>query len=161
MSESTGGQLVGASRVCAVLVTDKMLHPKENGFDGKWVVHGDDGKLALEPVQSMLNIPAHAVLTPTVGDGALLLQTVKRDLMPDMTDYSGVNICVVHTEALMDPRAGALVAQVLLFPVGFVTIADMQASNMPSSLVPETTGDGIASESKVISIVPREGSHES
>ena len=73
-------------------------------------------------MKSMLNTPMNAVITPSVEDGASLLKKVKEDLMPDMSDYSGMSVCVVHSEVVIDVPSGSLMAQVLLFPVLFLHI---------------------------------------
>ena len=164
MNEQAGNYIPGATRACAVVATNKEVRPGEQGFEGMWVVKGQDGKAALEPVVSMLNIPNSAILVPSVEDGRALLAHVKKDLMPDMTDYSGSNICVVHSEALLDVTNCSLMAQVLLFPVGYVSLADMEAIKISSDAmkvtevptVPETTGEETTSEAKIISIVPND-----
>lgn len=156
------GNQFAATRVCAVMATKSTCKPNDPGFEGIWVVHGENGGLALEPVKSMLNIPVNAIITPSVEDGASLLQKVKEDLMPEMSDYSGMSVCVVHSEVIMDIPSASLMAQVLLFPVGFVSLADMQATKVAQSVMnvgdakPESTGDGASSESAVIRVVSGE-----
>lgn len=158
-----GNDMFVINRGCAVLATNSSCKPTDHGFTGSWVVHDSDGKLALEPMQSMLKTPMNAVVTPTVEDGAALLKRVKDELMPDMTDYSGVSMCILHAEAILDTSSNALMAQVVLFPIGFMSLADMQAAqaaNIANETMvikpepPESTGDGSSSESKIISIVP-------
>lgn len=159
------GNQFAATRVCAVMATKSTCKPSDPSFEGNWVVHGENGGLALEPVKSMLNTPMNAVITPSVEDGASLLKKVKEDLMPDMSDYSGMSVCVVHSEVVIDVPSGSLMAQVLLFPVGFVSLADVQATQIAQSAmdisdgsdggqpVPESTGEGTSSESAVIRVV--------
>ena len=115
-------QVMTVNRVFVVVATDKDIEPGMPGFDGQWVTH-KDGKAVLEPIEHMLRIPNNAILAANIQEGTALLNMVKEKLMPNMSKKSGLQMCVVHTEAILipDPSQCNLQATALLFPVGYLS----------------------------------------
>lgn len=132
MIPSTNGanQFV-VDRVFAVLVTDGDKAPYEPGWSGQWGVvipsnqPGVGGSVGLAPVQSVMMVPENAILCSNPQEGILMLQKIKAEVFPDMSDKSGLQACVVHTEAVFDPQQGRLMPNLMLFPVGFMAYGDM------------------------------------
>lgn len=120
-------QVITVNRVFVAVVTDKDIEPGMPGFDGQWVTHKDN-KAALEPIEHMLRIPNNAILVASVQEGMALLSMVKDKLMPNMSNKSGLQMCVVHTEAILvsDPSQNSLQATALLFPMGYLSMEVME-----------------------------------
>lgn len=118
-------------RVFSVLVTTGDKAPYEPGWEGQWGVinpsnkPGVGGSIGLAPVQSLMAIPENAILCANPQEGILTLERIKAELLPEMSDKSGVQACVVHTEAVFDPQQGRLLPNLMLFPVGFMAYGDM------------------------------------
>lgn len=119
------------SRVFVAVATDSVSLPGTPDYNGQWVIH-NEGKAALMTVEHLLNVPSNAILAASLEEGMALLDMVKEKLMPNMTDSSGLQICVVHTEAIMDPSSNSLQGHVLLFPVGFMALGDIKARSAAS-----------------------------
>lgn len=145
-------QAMAVNRVFVAIATEKNAEPGTPEFDGKWVTHKDN-KAALEPIEHMLRIPNNAILVSNIQEGMTLLNMVKEKLMPNMSSKSGLQICVVHTEAILspDPAESNLQATVLLFPVGYLTMEAMSMEqnleqNFEVKVAPETATDSVAVE---------------
>ena len=120
-------QAMAVNRVFVAVATDKDIEPGAPGFSGQWVVHKDN-KAALEPVEHLLRIPNNAILVSNIQEGMALMNLVKEKLMPNLSKKSGLQICVVHTEAVLspDPSQNNLQATVLLFPVGYLSMEALE-----------------------------------
>lgn len=69
-----------------------------------------------------------------------MLQKIKAEIEPEMSDKSCLQACVVHTEAIFDPQQGRLLPNLMLFPVGFMAYGDMvKVQDMPAG---ENVTDG-------------------
>lgn len=133
-------------RVFAVLVTTGDKAPYEPGWTGSWGIvtpsnqPGVGGSIGLAPVQSVMSIPENAILCANPQEGILMLQKIKAEIEPEMSDKSGLQACVVHTEAIFDPQQGRLLPNLMLFPVGFMAYGDMvKVQDMPAG---ENVTDG-------------------
>ena len=118
-------------RVFAILVTTGDKAPYEPGWTGQWGVvtpsnqPGVGGSIGLAPVQSVMSIPENAILCANPQEGILMLEKIKAEVEPKMSEKSGLQACVVHTEAVFDPQQGRLLPNLMLFPVGFMAYGDM------------------------------------
>ena len=119
------------SRVFVAIVTrtNTMPLPDGNSF---WVVQGSDGKPALEPVrQSLLAVPTNVVLSVSLGDCSGLLFYVKNTLMPDLSPYSGIQVNVVHTEAVYNAEKGTISTEMSLYPTQYIPMSAMTIQQSP------------------------------
>lgn len=129
-STNNANQFV-VDRVFTILVTEEDKAPYEPGWTGQWGIvvpsnqPGVGGSIGLAPVQSIMAVPENAILCANPNEGILMLQKIKAEQMPNMSGKSGLQACVVHTEAIFDPLQGRLVTNLLLFPVGFMAYDDM------------------------------------
>lgn len=118
-------------RVFAILVTTGDKAPYEPGWTGSWGIvtpsnqPGVGGSIGLAPVQSVMSIPENAILCANPQEGILMLEKIKAEVEPKMSEKSGLQACVVHTEAVFDPQQGRLLPNLMLFPVGFMAYGDM------------------------------------
>lgn len=147
-------QAMAVNRVFVAVATDKDIEPGAPGFSGQWVVHKDN-KAALEPVEHLLRIPNNAILVSNIQEGMALMNLVKEKLMPNLSKKSGLQICVVHTEAVLspDPSQNNLQATVLLFPVGYLSMEALEMDqnleqNFEVKVAPETATESVVVEEK-------------
>lgn len=128
---ANGANMVVLDRVFVLLITEEDKMPMDTDWKGEFVVsvpptqEGQGPALALVPVQNIMQVPSNAVLCSNPNEGILLLQKVKAELKPNMSGKSGLQACVVHTEAIFDLQNGHLAPNLMLFPVGFMPYDDM------------------------------------
>lgn len=129
-----GGQKMFAlSRVFVAVVTKNNAMPMPDG-NSFWVVQGADGKPALEPVrQSLLAVPTNVVLSISLEDCSGLLFYVRNVLMKDMTPFSGIQVNVVHTEAVYDADKGTINTEMSLYPTQYIPMSAMSVQQTPDS----------------------------
>lgn len=141
MNTSTNGaNMVVLDRVFVILITEDDKMPFEEGWKGEFAVSvpptqaGEAATIGLAPVQSIMQVPNNAILCANPNEGILLLQKIKAELKPNMSGKSGLQACVVHTEALFDMQTGNLAPNLMLFPVGFMPYDDMVKAPTPEQI---------------------------
>lgn len=139
-ANANGANMVVLDRVFVILVTEDDKMPYEPDWKGEFAVsnppaQGEQGAtIGLLPVQSIMQVPNNAILCANPNEGILLLQKIKAENKPNMSGKSGLQACVVHTEAIFDFQTGTLVPNLMLFPVGFMPYEDMVKEPTPEQI---------------------------
>lgn len=111
------------SRVFVAVATKNNAMPLPDG-NSFWVVQGKDGKPALEPIQqSLLAVPTNVVLSVSMEDCAGLLFYIRNVLMKDMSQFSGIQVNVVHTEAVYNADKGTINTEMSLYPTQYIPLS--------------------------------------
>lgn len=111
------------SRLFVGIATKNKAMPMPDG-NSFWIIQGKDGSPALEPIQgSLLAVPVNAILSISLEDCMGLLFYTRNKLMPDMSEYSGIQVNVVHTEAVYDSEKGTINTEMSLYPTQYVPIS--------------------------------------
>lgn len=128
------------SRVFVAVVTKNSAMPMPDG-NSYWVVRDQEGKPALEPVkQTLLAVPPNAVLSISLEDCVGLLFYARNVLLPDMTDFSGVQVNVVHTEAVYNSEKGSISTEMSLYPTQYIPLATTKITTNNSTESESGTG---------------------
>lgn len=142
-NQNAGGQQKAfvISRVFVAVVTKNPAMPMPDG-NSYWVVRDQEGKPALEPVkQSLLAVPANVILSISVEDCVGLLFYVRNMLMQDMSDFSGVQVNVVHTEAVYNSEQGSISTEMSLYPTQYIPLSATTIKQNPSAGSAESEAD--------------------
>lgn len=132
-NQKAGGQQKAfvISRVFVAVVTKNQAMPVPDG-NSYWVVRDKEGKPALEPVmQSLLAVPQNVILSISVEDCVGLLFYVRNTLMQDMSDFSGVQVNVVHTEAVYNSEQGSISTEMSLYPTQYIPLSATKIKQNP------------------------------
>lgn len=132
-NQNAGGQQKAfvISRVFVAVVTKNPAMPVPDG-NSFWVVRDKEGKPALEPVaQSLLAVPQNVILSISVEDCVGLLFYVRNTLMRDMSDFSGVQVNVVHTEAVYNSEHGSISTEMSLYPTQYIPLSATKITQNP------------------------------
>ena len=129
-------QPVTLTRGYTVLVTKSKTPPMPDG-NSFWVVNGseDGGEPTpkLMPITgSMVAVPPNIILCPSAEFAVGLLLHVRDTLMPELSEFSGIELNVVHTEALHYPTSMRITLDMKLFPVQFIPLAAMSINGEPA-----------------------------